>query len=57
VLSYNYWRTRFGAARDIAGQTVLINGHTFTILGVAPENFDSAIGGYKPRSLHPHEHG
>ena len=48
VLSYNYWRTRFGAARDIAGQTVLINGHTFTILGVAPENFDSAIGGYKP---------
>jgi predicted permease len=27
---------------------VLINGHPFTILGVAPENFDSAIGGYKP---------
>jgi predicted permease len=48
VLSYSYWRTRFGAARDIAGQTVLINGHSFTILGVAPENFDSAIGGYKP---------
>ena len=30
------------------GQTVLINGHPFTILGVAPANFDSAIGGYKP---------
>ena len=48
VLSYNYWRTRFGAARDIVAQTVLINGHPYTILGVAPENFDSAIGGYKP---------
>ena len=48
VLSYSYWRTRFGAARDVVGQTVLINGHSFTILGVAPENFDSAIGGYKP---------
>jgi putative ABC transport system permease protein len=48
VLSYNYWRTRFGAVRDVVGQTVLINGHPFTILGVAPANFDSAIGGYKP---------
>jgi predicted permease len=48
VLSYDYWKTRFGASRDIIGQTVLINGHPFTILGVAPENFDSAIGGYKP---------
>ncbi len=48
VLSYDYWRTRFGASRDIIGQTVLINGHAFTVLGVAPEHFDSAIGGYKP---------
>ena len=48
VLSYGYWKTRFGAAREVVGQSVLINGHAFTILGVAPENFDSAIGGYKP---------
>jgi hypothetical protein len=48
VLSYSYWKTRFASSRDVVGQTVLINGHPFTILGVAPENFDSAIGGYKP---------
>ncbi len=48
VLSYNYWRTHLGAARDVIGQTILINGHSFTILGVAPPNFDSAIGGYRP---------
>src|ERR1035438_7267188 len=48
VLSYNYWKTHFGASRDIVGQNVLINGHSFTILGVAPQNFDSAIGGYRP---------
>jgi predicted permease len=48
VLSYSYWKTRFGASRAIAGQTVLINGRSFTILGVAPQNFDSAIGGNKP---------
>jgi predicted permease len=48
VLSYSYWKTRFAGAQNIVGQTVLINGHSFTILGVAPQNFDSAIGGYRP---------
>ena len=48
VLGYDYWKTRFAASPDVVGQTVLINGHPFTILGVAPENFTSAIGGYKP---------
>jgi predicted permease len=48
VLSYDYWRTRFGAARDIVGQTIFINGHPFTAVGVAPAHFDSAIGGYRP---------
>jgi predicted permease len=48
VLGYDYWRTRFGAARDIVGQSLLINGHTFTVVGVAPAHFDSAIGGYRP---------
>jgi predicted permease len=48
VLSYGYWKARFAASQDAIGQAVLINGHPFTILGVAPENFDSAIGGYKP---------
>jgi predicted permease len=53
VLSYNYWRTHLGAARDVLGQTILINGHSFTIIGVAPPNFDSAIGGYRPAVFVP----
>ncbi len=48
VLSYDYWKARFASAPDVVGQVVLINGHPFTILGVAPENFSTAIGGYKP---------
>ena len=48
VLSYGYWKSRFAGARDIVGQSVLINGHPFAIVGVAPQNFDSAIGGYRP---------
>ncbi|MGP8173552.1 MAG: ABC transporter permease [Terracidiphilus sp.] len=53
VLSYNYWKTRFAASRDVVGQNILINGHAFTILGVAPENFNSAIGGFKPAVFVP----
>lgn len=48
VLSYNYWKTRFAGAADVVGQTVGINGHPFTIVGVAPRHFDSAIGGFRP---------
>ncbi|WP_109487037.1 ABC transporter permease [Occallatibacter savannae] len=53
VVSYNFWRTHLGSARDIVGQTILVNGQTLTILGVAPANFDSAIGGYKPNLFIP----
>jgi putative ABC transport system permease protein len=53
VLSYDYWKTRFAASPDVVGQTVLIEGHPFTILGVAPANFQSAIGGYKPSAFMP----
>jgi putative ABC transport system permease protein len=48
VLSYTYWKTRFGGAPDVVGQSVAINGRPFTIVGVAPSHFDSAIGGFKP---------
>jgi putative ABC transport system permease protein len=53
VLSYNAWKTRFGAVADIVGQTILINGHPFSVIGVAPQNFDSAIGGYRPSAFIP----
>jgi len=48
VLSYAYWNSRFAASRDVIGQTLSINGHSFTIVGVAPAHFDSAIGGFRP---------
>ena len=48
VLSYAYWKTRFAGSPAVIGQSVRINGHPFTIVGVAPEEFQTAIGGYKP---------
>jgi putative ABC transport system permease protein len=48
VLSYAYWKSRFSSSPAVIGQTVRINGQPFTIVGVAPEGFQTAIGGYKP---------
>ena len=48
VLAYDYWKTHFNASSEAIGKTVLINGHPFTILGVAPQGFRSAIDGYNP---------
>jgi predicted permease len=53
VVSYSFWQNHLGGARDIVGKTILLNGHSFTILGVAPANFDSAIGGYRPAVFVP----
>ena len=48
ALSFDYWKTRFNASHDVIGRALLLNGHPFTILGVVPEGFHSAISGYTP---------
>ncbi|MGB2670122.1 MAG: ABC transporter permease [Candidatus Acidiferrum sp.] len=42
VLSYKFWQKRFGGADAVIGQTVQVNKHPFTIIGVAPENYRGA---------------
>ncbi|HXG68903.1 MAG TPA: ABC transporter permease [Blastocatellia bacterium] len=39
VVSYGGWQRRFGSDPDLVGKTILLNGHTFTVIGIAPENF------------------
>jgi putative ABC transport system permease protein len=41
VISNGLWKRRFGEKQDILGQTILINGASFTVIGVAPANFQS----------------
>ena len=36
MLTYGYWKRRFGANAGILNQTVNLNGHPMTIVGVAP---------------------
>jgi predicted permease len=39
VISYRSWQSEFGAEPSIIGQTVSIQAHPFTIVGVAPPGF------------------
>jgi predicted permease len=39
VLGYSYWQQRFNGDRTIVGKKVSVNGHPFTIVGVAPKGF------------------
>ncbi len=39
VLGYDYWKKRFNGDASIVGQQVKMNGHSVTVIGVAPESF------------------
>jgi len=39
VLSHAYWRQNFGSDPDVIGQTLVVNGKSFEIIGVAPSGF------------------
>ncbi len=36
VLSYNFWETQFGSDPAVLGQTIVVNGQSLEIVGVAP---------------------
>ncbi len=43
VLNYNFWQRRFHGDPEIAGKTIRIENHTFTIVGVAPQGFIGTV--------------
>jgi predicted permease len=45
VLSYSFWRDRYGAAPEAVGRTLRVNGQPLTIVGVAPAQFEGTVIG------------
>ncbi len=39
VMSYKCWQQRFGRDQGIIGKDVIVNGRSYTVIGVAPEGF------------------
>src|SRR6202043_959927 len=47
VISYRLWQTHFGANPDVIGQTLEINQHPYTIVGVTPAVFQGSQTGLR----------
>lgn len=48
VLSHDYWTSRFGQRGEVVNQTMIVNGQTLTIVGVAPPRFEGTTLGAQP---------
>jgi predicted permease len=53
VLSHAYWTNRLGADAGVLNQTLIVNGHPLTIVGVAPPGFRSTTLGLEPEVFAP----
>jgi putative ABC transport system permease protein len=40
ALTHAFWQSHFGARRDALGQAVVLDGRSYTIIGVMPRSFD-----------------
>ncbi len=53
VLSHDYWQTRFGGNPAVLNDTMIVNGVTMTIVGVAPRGFEGTTLGTRPQVFVP----
>ncbi len=47
VISYRLWQTHFGGTSDVIGQSIEINKHPYTIVGVTPAVFQGSQTGVR----------
>jgi predicted permease len=48
VLSHAFWQRQFGSSPGAIGREVTLNGHRFTIAGIAPADFSGIETGFAP---------
>jgi predicted permease len=53
VLSHGYWLSSLGGDPGVLNETIVVNGQSMTIVGVAPRDFDGATLGQRPQVFVP----
>lgn len=53
VISDELWRSAFGMNPNVIGERIETTGRTFTIIGVASERFEGAVGGFPTQVWFP----
>jgi putative ABC transport system permease protein len=60
LVSYEYWRSHFGADPGVLGKSIVLNGTAFTIVGVTRPNMPMPLGAPDvsvPVGYYPNAHG
>jgi predicted permease len=53
VLGHGYWQRQFASDPNVLNQSMIVNGQTMTIVGVAPKGFDGTTLGVRPHVYVP----
>ena len=48
VISYSFWQRQFAADRSVIGRALVLNGSSYTVIGVAPPSFTGILIGSRP---------
>ena len=48
VIGYAFWKRAFGGDPGVVGSAIRLNGHTFTVVGVAPRDFRGTSTQFQP---------
>ncbi len=48
IVSHRFWQGRFNGDPELVGKTVSLNNHSFTVIGIAPENFNGTDKVFAP---------
>jgi predicted permease len=52
LISGGFWKRKFGAARDVVGKTLNLDGRGYTIVGVIPSDFELLLGSFSPSEVY-----
>jgi putative ABC transport system permease protein len=52
LIGEGFWNRKFGAAPDIVGQGLTLDGRTFTVIGVVPASFKLQVWSFRPSDVY-----
>src|SRR5437016_1954796 len=52
IISEGFWSRKFASAPDVLGKGLTLDGRIYTIVGVAPTNFNLQVGGFRASELY-----
>ena len=52
LISAGFWERKFGSAGDILGRTLILDGKSYTIVGVIPATFDLLLKSFTPKEVY-----